>query len=50
MPRSLGAPLLWLTAWLGNSTARAFYLAQGYEDVGTTSYVFERQAGGDTAW
>lgn len=39
-----GAPFLWLTAWAGNSNARAFYLAQGYADVGTTSYVIEGQA------
>jgi GNAT superfamily N-acetyltransferase len=38
-----GAPLLWLAAWLGNTNAHAFYLAHGYEDVGTTSYVFEEQ-------
>jgi GNAT superfamily N-acetyltransferase len=38
-----GAPLLWLAAWLGNTNAHAFYLAHGYEDVGTTSYVFEGQ-------
>jgi GNAT superfamily N-acetyltransferase len=25
--RSLGAPLLWLTAWIGNTNARAFYTA-----------------------
>jgi GNAT superfamily N-acetyltransferase len=39
-----GAPSVWLTAWLGNTNARAFYLAQGYKDVGTTSYVFEGRA------
>ena len=40
----LGAPSLWLTAWVGNSNACAFYLAQGYEDVGATSHVFEEQS------
>jgi GNAT superfamily N-acetyltransferase len=37
----LGAPWLWLTAWSGNTNARAFYLAQGYSDVGAASHVFE---------
>ncbi len=37
------APILWLTAWVGNGNARTFYLAQGYKDVGTTSHVFEEQ-------
>jgi hypothetical protein len=31
-------------AWLGNTNAHAFYLAQGYQDVGTTLYMFEEQA------
>jgi len=39
-----GAPSMWLTAWLGNTNARAFYLAQGYKDVGTTSHLFEGRA------
>ena len=39
--RALGAPLLWLTAWVGNTSARAFYEAQGYDEVGVTSYEFE---------
>lgn len=39
-----GAPLLWLTAWVGNAKARAFYVAQGYRDVGAASHVFEGQA------
>jgi diamine N-acetyltransferase len=42
--KASGAPCLWLTAWLGNANARAFYLAQGYEDVGATRHVFEGQA------
>jgi GNAT superfamily N-acetyltransferase len=40
----VGASSLWLTAWLGNTNARAFYLANDYQDVGATSYVFEGQA------
>lgn len=32
-----GAEALWLTAWSGNTRARAFYAAQGYDDVGETS-------------
>ncbi|MDB5860332.1 MAG: family acetyltransferase [Ramlibacter sp.] len=39
-----GHPMLWLTAWTGNSNARAFYEAQGYQDVGTTTYAFEGKA------
>ena len=35
------AHVLWLTVWLGNTHARAFYAAQGYEDVGSTNYAFE---------
>jgi diamine N-acetyltransferase len=38
------APALWLTAWAGNSAARAFYAHLGCEDVGTTTYVIEGQA------
>lgn len=40
----LGKPFLWLTAWSGNANARAFYLAQGYADVGTAEHVFEGRA------
>lgn len=42
--RNAGSPLLWLTAWVGNTNACAFYAAQGYEGVGTTEYVFENQS------
>lgn len=31
---------LWLTAWTENHRARAFYQAQGYDDVGGTHYAF----------
>ena len=30
---------VWLKAWVGNTAAKAFYLRQGYEDVGTTYYL-----------
>ena len=40
---SSGASALWLTAWAGNERALAFYPAQGYRDVGATTYAF----GGD---
>lgn len=32
---------VWLTAWVGNERALAFYRAQGYRDVGATEYVIE---------
>lgn len=36
-----GADNVWLTAWVGNERALAFYRAQGYRDVGATEYVIE---------
>lgn len=36
-----GASTLWLTAWVGNERALAFYASQGYEALGSTSYDFE---------
>lgn len=44
LTRAHQRPLLWLTAWSSNANARAFYLAQGYQDVGHSDYVFEGQA------
>lgn len=38
-----GAPVLWLTAWEGNTNAIAFYLAQGLQDVGRATYRIEGQ-------
>jgi diamine N-acetyltransferase len=35
---------VWLTAWVGNAGALAFYPTVGYADVGTTQYVIEGQA------
>ena len=39
-----GATRLWLTAWVGNPRALGFYAAQGWQDVGSTDYVFEGEA------
>ncbi len=36
-----GARALWLTAWVGNPRALAFYERQGYRDVGGSTYVYE---------
>lgn len=36
-----GASHLWLTVWVGNERARAFYQAKGYTDVGATVHAFE---------
>jgi diamine N-acetyltransferase len=36
-----GASALWLTAWIGNARALAFYSSQGYEEVGATLYTFQ---------
>jgi len=36
-----GASTLWLTAWVGNARALAFYSSQGYETLGSTPYAFE---------
>ena len=36
-----GSATLWLTAWLGNARALAFYRSQGYRELGSTIYAFE---------
>jgi diamine N-acetyltransferase len=36
-----GASALWLTAWIGNARAIAFYSKQGYEELGSTLYTFK---------
>lgn len=41
LARSQGASSLWLTTWSGNMAARAFYPAQGYRDIGVTSYTIQ---------
>lgn len=38
---SRGAEALWLTAWVENPRALAYYPKQGYSDVGATTYIFE---------
>lgn len=38
-----GAAALWLTAWVGNQRALAFYQRQGYQDFGSTQYEFENE-------
>ena len=44
MAAEAGATRLWLTAWVGNPRAIGFYAAQGWQDVGSTDYVFEGEA------
>lgn len=39
-----GEPAVWLTAWVGNVGALAFYPAAGYAEAGTTQYLIEDQA------
>jgi ribosomal protein S18 acetylase RimI-like enzyme len=36
-----GAQHAWLTAWVGNSRALAFYPRRGYTDLGATTFVFQ---------
>ena len=43
LARADGAASLWLTAWVGNTRALAFYASQGYEALGSTDYSFEGQ-------
>ena len=33
--------MLWLTCWVHNTRALAFYARQGYAELGSTDYVFE---------
>jgi len=35
-----GAEVLWLTAWVGNERALAFYRSQGYREVGADLYLY----------
>jgi diamine N-acetyltransferase len=39
--RARGLDAVWLTAWVGNDRALAFYESLGYLDVGVTQYVIE---------
>lgn len=43
LARTAGASTLWLTAWVGNARALAFYASQGYEELGSTDHVFENE-------
>ncbi len=43
LARAAGASTLWLTAWLGNARALAFYAGQGYEELGSTDHEFENE-------
>ena len=36
-----GASTLWLTAWVGNHRALAFYAVREYTDLGATMYLFQ---------
>ena len=36
-----GATRVWLSAWIGNARALAFYPRRGYDNVGTTDYAFQ---------
>ena len=36
-----GAQHTWLTAWVGNARALAFYRRRGYAECGPTTYVFQ---------
>ena len=38
-----GSRGLWLTAWVGNARARAFYVARGYRELGVTDHEFGGQ-------
>jgi ribosomal protein S18 acetylase RimI-like enzyme len=38
-----GASTLWLTSWVGNTRALAFYSSQGYKELGATEYEFENE-------
>jgi ribosomal protein S18 acetylase RimI-like enzyme len=43
LARAAGASTLWLTAWVGNTQALAFYASQGYEELGSTDHEFENE-------
>lgn len=39
-----GASVLWLTPWVHNHRALAFYARRGYQDCGLTHFVFEGES------
>lgn len=41
---SAGASVLWLTPWVHNHRARAFYARHGYADCGLTTFTFEGES------
>jgi len=43
LAREQGASALWLTVWIGNARALAFYPRQQYEDAGVSSYCFNNE-------
>jgi ribosomal protein S18 acetylase RimI-like enzyme len=43
LARKQGASALWLTVWIGNARALAFYPRQQYEDAGLSSYCFNNE-------
>jgi ribosomal protein S18 acetylase RimI-like enzyme len=44
MAAAAGATVLWLTPWVHNIRARAFYARRGYTDVGSTWFQFEGES------
>jgi GNAT superfamily N-acetyltransferase len=42
--RHAGCTRLWLTAWVGNAHARAWYGRQGWRDIGSTPHCFEGES------
>jgi len=43
LARAAGASTLWLTAWVGNARALAFYASQGFAELGSTDHEFENE-------
>ncbi|HZZ91004.1 MAG TPA: GNAT family N-acetyltransferase [Usitatibacter sp.] len=43
LAREQGAAASWLSAWVGNTRALAFYAAMGYADMGAMNHVIEGQ-------
>ncbi|MBL8325212.1 MAG: GNAT family N-acetyltransferase [Rubrivivax sp.] len=44
LARAAGATVLWLTPWVHNHRARAFYARRGYQDRGRTWFTFEGES------
>jgi GNAT superfamily N-acetyltransferase len=42
--RDAGCTRLWLTAWVGNAHARAWYGRQGWRDIGATPHCFQGES------